>query len=126
MWFISPLRATAFVIIVAAFSTFQGCASAAPGSAEMVSVRVNNDLIPPTAITVHANQTSGAGVRRRVGDVEPGATRTLTFAPGSFGGEFVFTARTTAGQEIVSNPIVITPPESLEWRLSANILSPIQ
>lgn len=99
------------------------CASTrenAPGSE--VSVRVENNLIPPTTLSVYAVAESGS--RQLLGVVRPSQNSTLTFNP-SFGGQFRFVAETTGGREIVSNTITLGEGDGAVWNINSNIIVPM-
>ena len=123
MAILGSVRRAALMAGVAAAFALSGCASTGGGAggAGSVGVEVNNDLQPPTAITVHAQQTDG-GARRLVGNVSPGSMRRLSFNP-SAGGQYVLIARTTGGREIVSNPITLSAGDSVRWNLSSNLVT---
>lgn len=113
-----PLGASWALLLVLA-----ACGGARSGSPEdRVQVRVNNNLVPPTALTVYA--VSDAGSRRLLGSVSPNQEITLTFDPGSAGGSYRLMARTLSGAEIVSNPVFIRTGGGVSWTLQSNIAVP--
>jgi hypothetical protein len=119
---ILPVRRLAILAWMLALApVLAACASGAPGTGERVTVQVDNDLIPPTVVTVYAVQTPATGARRLVGTVEPSTNRTLSFDAGFAAGQYVFVARTTAGREIVSNPVSLSPDLTVVWTLTSNI-----
>ena len=87
-------------------------------------LRVENNLIPPTSLSVYA--VPEVGSRSLVGAVEPGATATLRFNPMAGTGQFRFVAETTAGNEIASNPVTISPGATVRWDVSANIATVVE
>lgn len=97
------------------------CAAAgtAGGGEGDTVVVVENNLIPATSLSVYA--VPDAGVRRLVGIVNPSATATLRFNPTATAGQYRLLAETTAGAELVSNPITFSPGATIEWDVSANI-----
>lgn len=107
------------VLLIAA----TGCASAGMGAGgeRTVAVEVENNLIPPTSLSVFA--VPETGTRRLIGVVEPSTTETLRFDPVAAGGQYVFVAESTAGAEIVSDPVTITEPMVMNWDLAANIIT---
>jgi multidrug efflux pump subunit AcrA (membrane-fusion protein) len=118
---IPSVRRLAVLWLLALAPLLGACASGAPGTGERVNVQVDNDLIPPTVVTVYAVQAPATGARRLVGTVEPSTDRTLSFDAGFAAGQYVFVARTTAGREIVSNPVSLSPDVTVVWSLTSNI-----
>ncbi|MDP9349387.1 MAG: hypothetical protein M3P24_09665 [Gemmatimonadota bacterium] len=117
-----PLRRFA-ALLALLLSTIlsSACAPAAQGEASAgdgVLVRVQNNLIPPTSLTVYA--VSETGTRRLLGSVNPNVTETLRFEAGA-GGQYRILARTTAGQEVLSNPVSVRSGEGIRWDVQANI-----
>lgn len=109
-------RALALMLLVTATAA---CASTAEGGEGSTVVVVQNDLMPSYALSIYA--VPDVGSRRLVGHVDPRETATLRFNP--FGtGQYRFVAETTAGNEIVSNPISFSPGATLRWDLNANII----
>lgn len=117
-WMRSVGSIVVFLLTVAGIAA---CATGGTGAAGEGStlLRVENDLIPSTSLTVYAIPEVGA--RTRVGVVNPGATATLRFNPLAAGGQYRFVAETTAGGEIVSNPVIFSPGATIEWSLNSNI-----
>lgn len=106
--------------VVGACATLRGGddGPARPG----VRVRVENDLIPPTTLSIFAVPEIGA--RRRLGVVRPSRSTTLLFENAT-PDVYRFVAQTTAGQEIVSPNITLTPGDGAVWKLSNNIIVPM-
>lgn len=99
-----------------------GCSSATrEGRGSEVRLTVENNLIPPTTLSVFAIPEVGS--RRLVGVVRPGETTTLAFS-GRTAESYRFAAETTTGREIVSNTITLAPGSSAIWDVSANIAVP--
>lgn len=98
-----------------------GCAAGAMGTGAQGStaLEVQNNLIPPTSLTIHI--VPDIGSRRLVGTVQPGATRVVRFDPPSASGQYQFVAETTFGREIVSNPVSFRSGATVRWDLSANL-----
>lgn len=119
-------KATAVLIarglaVLALIVGLAACASAPRGGgAGGVAVRVENNLIPPTTLTVWAHPQ--VGVRSMVGVIQPSTTKTLYFEPSSVAGQYVFVAETTTGQAIRSNPVGLSGPGgTVVWDVSANL-----
>jgi hypothetical protein len=86
-----------------------------------VMVSVQNDLLPQADLTVHI--VSDVGVRRILGGVGPGSTRTLRFNEASYGGQFRLVARRSDGSEITSTPFALYPGAVVTWTMRTNYLS---
>lgn len=100
------------------------CALAGSGDGEdagRLAVRVENNLIPPTSLSVFA--VSDLGARRLAGVVRPGETTTLSF-PGEVAEQYRFSAETAGGREIVSDPVTLGPGDLVVWDVSANLIVP--
>ncbi|HET7274912.1 MAG TPA: hypothetical protein VFI91_07010 [Longimicrobiaceae bacterium] len=101
-----------------------GCASAGAGSATEgdLAVRVVNDIIPPTSLTIWMVPTTGG--RDMIGVVPPGATRTLDYNLVTASGEYRIQGETTGGEELWSYPFVLSDSDTLvEWDVSANSIT---
>ena len=122
---LSPRRLRLFVFGLALSLT--GCATAAAGGeggAEAVTVVVENNLIPPTSLTVYAVEENGG--RRLIGTVNPSGTATLSFEPTFAAARYYFAAETTSGADIVSNPLTLANVERVQWDVQANIATVVQ
>lgn len=123
-----PLRRFLSLLVLPLALALGACASAGGGAmgagAEgAVTVEVQNNLIPPTSLSVYA--VSDTGTRRLVGVVQPSATRTLTFDPVAVSGQYYFVAEGTSGDEIRSNPITLGRGDTVRWNLSANLVTTV-
>jgi hypothetical protein len=111
-----------FLAVVA----WSACASAerqaATGEDRTVQVTVENNLQPPTAVTVYIGEQ--IGTRRTLGDVGSLDTRTFSYEPATRTGTYRLVARTTAGAELVSDPITLYAGESVRWQLRGNVIVP--
>lgn len=122
-------RRTLAAALVAVFAAAMGgCASGRAGedgtaeggpNRETVTVRVENDLNPPTDITVLMVQGS-TGNSIPLGSVPPSSTRQLTFQAGAITGSYRLQARISVGNDRVSQPISLTGGEIVRWNLTAN------
>lgn len=109
------VKALALMVPLAAAG---GCATTGEAGEGSTVVIVQNDMVPSYALSIYA--VPEVGSRRLVGHVDPRETATLRFNPlGS--GQYRFVAETTAGSEIVSNPISFSPGATIRWDLNANI-----
>ena len=106
------------------------CASATAGGAAgvegegEVAVLVENNLIPPTSLTVYAVEENGG--RRLIGTVDPSETATLSFDPTAVAGRYYFAAETTEGTDIASNPLTLANVQRVRWDLQSNIATVVQ
>lgn len=90
-------------------------------AADQVTVLVNNDLIPPTTLSVWAAPERGA--RQLLGNATPSSTVTLAFVPTVASSSYRLVARTTAGHDIQSNPVVLAAGDSAVWSVQANTVT---
>ena len=112
------------VTALAAAAMLAGCASAGENGAPdpAVTVQIENNLLPPTTLTVYA--VPEAGVRQLIGTVRPNQTATLT-VEGIVFGQYRFVGRTTEGREVSSNPIALGLNEAVHWNVDANLVTPM-
>jgi hypothetical protein len=117
-------RAALSALLVVLALSASACASAAGRRSEAtnrISVRVQNDLVVPSVLTIFI--VDDLGTRRLIGNVPANATNTLGYEPSLPSGRYRLMGRTTSGAEIVSPPITATAGETVVWRLSTNITS---
>lgn len=107
------LPAMLLVLLVAA------CAGGRRGTAEAATVVVDNNLVVPTTLSVFI--VSEAGTRDLIGTVAPGNTATLTFRSPAILGSYRLLARTTAGNDIVSNTFALSGGERVDWNLRGGV-----
>jgi hypothetical protein len=88
------------------------------GVGEQVAVQVENDLIPPTQVTVFAVSEAS---RQILGNVNPSARASFSFDLIGASRQYRMLARTTSGAEVVSNPFTITGPSTVSWSLQSGI-----
>lgn len=113
-------RASACLVLF--FAALLGaCATGGTGAAGggSVALEVENNLIPPTSLSVYL--LPDAGSRQLIGVVQPGATRVLRFDPIGASGQYRFRAETTEGREIISNPLTISSGTTISWNVNANL-----
>lgn len=115
-------------LLALSVSALTACASgggaatdeALPG--EGVAVQVENNLIPPTSLTIWLVSTTGA--RELLGTVSPSETKTLAATEARFGGDYRLVAETTAGRELASREFFVGDDTTgVEWDLNANMIS---
>jgi hypothetical protein len=97
------------------------CGTGARGGSagEPVLVRVNNNLVAPTVISVYL--VPEVGGRRLLGTVTPGSQATLRYSGSTIGVNFRLVARTTGGTEIPSTPFSVRQGETVHWDLQSRI-----
>ena len=108
-------------------AVLSGCASspeegAAAGTT--IQVRVHNDLVPSTSVTVYAVQEGGQ--RTMLGTVMTGTTDTFRFRPMIASGTHYLVADPPGpGDELRSRPVVfpIDGGARVEWNLMNNCLN---
>ena len=96
-----------------------GCATGGVAGEGRPTVVVDNDVVPPTAVTVYV--VDEFENRQLLGDVSPLDQRAFTVRPNSTG-QYQLMARTTAGSELVSPRFTLLAGETVEWRLSTNLV----
>ncbi len=88
---------------------------------ENVQVQVQNNLVPPIAVTVWI--VPRTGVKKMLGSVNPGATSTFDYSSTN-ALPFVLEARTTGGTNITSRQFTITAgTDQVAWDLHSNTVS---
>jgi hypothetical protein len=107
-----------FLAVLAA-AVVAGCASGGSSGGGGATVVVENDLAPPTAITVYV--VDEFDNRRSLGNVSPLDQRAFRL-PESSSGQYRLVARTTSGSEITSQRFALFAGETADWRLSANLV----
>jgi hypothetical protein len=109
------------LVLAAAFTALSACASSGTGGGagggDAVAVTVNNDLVPPSTITVWMVPETGA--RRRLGTLTPNGTQTFNFSPGVRAMEHRLVAETTGGSDVTSNPFVLDAVSGVRWNVSS-------
>ena len=113
-------RFVGHALIVLVMTALAGCASApAGGAANEVAVRVNNNLIPPTSLSVY--MVPEVGARRLLGTVPPGSNRTLRYNPVGVGGTYRLVGETVGGTDIPSTPFSLTGAGVVNWDVQSRI-----
>ena len=90
-------------------------------SGNAVSVRVTNDLVPPTPIPVWVIPETGS--RRRLGTIEANGQGTFSFSPSVRGMEHRLMAQTAEGREVSSNPVTLEGVRGVRWSASSTVVS---
>ncbi|MEX2572578.1 MAG: hypothetical protein WD737_14855 [Gemmatimonadota bacterium] len=116
-----PQKSYAVLVLLILATAVSACAHLGGGGDATAELRVENNLIPPTTLSVYA--LPDTGTRQLVGIVRPGATTDLSFSPRA-AASYQFVAETTEGRDIVSPPINIRAGDTAEWDLDANIVLP--
>jgi hypothetical protein len=84
-----------------------------------ISIRVTNDIVPPTSITVWMVPEQGS--RRRLGTLEPNGQGTYTFSPGIRSMEHRLTAEKTGGGSASTNPFTLEGVTGVRWAASSTV-----
>ena len=87
----------------------------APASGQ-VGIEVNNDLIPPSEVTVWLIPENGG--RRRLGSLSPNGRRTFEFASPNIGMQYTLEADVSGGQNRSSNPFLLRDVSRVQWNVS--------
>lgn len=113
-------KSVAAVFLVLGTAGLGACAPGAAGAGGgNTTVRVENNLIPPTSLTVSA--VPSGGTRRVLGSVSPNATATLRFNAVRAADQYRLVAQAASGAEIVSNPVTFSPGATVQWDLRSNV-----
>ena len=113
-------RVKATIALLLAATAVAGCASASQRSADSdpLEIRVRNNLIPPTSLTI--SLLPAVGTRAFVGVVSPSQTKTLEYALATPAGPYRLLAETTDGSAMASRQFMIPSDNGVEWNLSLN------
>lgn len=124
------LRLFPVVLLIALGGCAPGAAAdpvpaATPGAAAAVAegskvVRVQNNLIPPTSLTIYA--VPQTGVRQMLGVLQPSETRSFTFEPAAVG-QYRLVAQATAGSEIASREFTFAGTSGVVWDMNSNMIN---
>lgn len=106
----------------------QPAAGMDPGAAvapagDQVAVRVQNNTISPTSVTVYA--VPETGVRQMLGLLNPSETKTFTFDPTAATSQYRLVAEATGGAELVSREFSFAGTTGVVWDMSLNSVTPI-
>lgn len=114
-------RLTAWAFLSLALAACAGSPEGEPAE-PTVQIRVVNELVPTTALTVHLVD---AGERAMLGTVVPSGQRTFVHHMGEIGeGSFRLIAETGTGREITSEPFTLRADAAVEWDVQANTVEP--
>jgi hypothetical protein len=93
------------------------------GNNPAVDIEVKNDVQPRENLAVYI--TLEPNDRRYLGDVPPGQTKTFSYRPRSYVGNFHLTARAPLQSEIVSHSFTLDSETvvAVEWQVGPNMVS---
>src|SRR5688572_23700953 len=106
---------TRAVLLTAAFA-LTGCASTPKGPQTAVDIYIDNNMIPPSTITLYF--VPEAGIERMIGTVVSGAKKVLQYKGLQPVGEYRLVARGTNNSNVVSSVIVMDNVAAIEWSLA--------
>jgi hypothetical protein len=86
-----------------------------------VTVRVQNNLVPTSALTISLIPTTGS--RQVIGTVDPSSTAELRFTPGSTGDPHRLLAEAPNGTATASRLFTLAAAERVEWNVGTNTLN---
>lgn len=114
-------RSFAAVAAVLVLGLLAGCIPFGQRGAtgEQITLRVRNDLDPPTALTAYVVPVGGEP--RLLGPVQPDATQSFFFEPLPVPG-YSFLATTTAGRSVTSDTVALGANSVVVWELTGNTL----
>ena len=107
--------------MLSAVLTTLSCASTQTGPQTAVDVHIDNNLIPPSMITVYF--VPEAGIERMIGTVVPATKKVLQYKGLRPVGEYRLVARGTNNSNVVSNVVVMDNVAALEWSLATNYIT---
>jgi len=96
------------------------CASTQKGPTTAVDVHIENNLIPPSMVTVYF--VPEAGIERMIGTVVPSTTKVLQYKGLQPVGEYRLVARGTNNNNVVSSVVVMDNVAVIQWSLATNYL----
>ena len=96
------------------------CASTQKGPTTSVDVHIENNLIPPSMVTVYF--VPEAGIERMIGTVVPATTKVLQYKGLQPVGEYRLVARGTNNSNVVSSVVVMDNVAAIQWSLATNYL----
>lgn len=85
-------------------------------------VRVQNNLIPPTSMTVYA--VPRIGVRQMLGVLQASETRAFTFEPAAVG-QYRLVGQVSAGSQMLSPDFNFAGTRGVTWDMNSNVVHPI-
>lgn len=104
-----------------------GCAPATQQSGDPdelgddgVQIRVENNTIPPTSLTISIQPE--IGTRRLLGSMTPSSTRTFEYEAGVAAGEYVLLGETVSGQTLRSRPFLLSGDARVTWDVNLNVV----
>jgi hypothetical protein len=92
-----------------------------PADDRVIIVQVNNNLTPPSVVTVRVEAVSGA--RIVLGTVPPGVKRPLRFKESMFATEFQLVAVQADGTTVTSRTFQLYPQAVVFWSLRDNMVA---
>lgn len=111
-----------FLLPSVALLLLWGCATGGGrGSPETEGIRVvvQNDLSPPTVLTVRV-LGAGTAFRTILGSVSPSSTRTFVFQPSSTRGDYQLVAEKASGEDVSSRVFQVTTGDDVRWSVRRN------
>lgn len=110
------------LVVLLALALSAACAGRTGGAInpeDGVAVRVDNNVIPPTSLTVFMVTETGA--RQILGSVSPSAARSFRYSPAALASSrFRLLARPTTGADLVSQPFTLVDTGAIEWSVRNN------
>lgn len=111
------LAATICVALAAcAGSGAGGTGEPQPGGSG-ITIEVNNDMVPPSSITVFMVPETGS--RRRLGSVAPGGRERFSYVPVAQGLDHRLRAEASGGDNAETNPFILSSDVTrVQWNVS--------
>ena len=86
-----------------------------------LSIRVNNNLIPPTSLTIYL--VPRAGIERNLGSIVGSGRHTLNYRGLRLSGEYQLVARTSRDTSMGSPIMVLDNVTGIDWDLQRNYVT---
>lgn len=117
----SALGVGVLILLAACSSATSSANSGTPsGGGNSVAIRVTNDIVPPTSVTVWMVPETGS--RRRLGTISPNGQQTFNFTPNLRSMDHRLMAEASGMQDAVSNPFVLEGVTSVQWDVSSALV----
>jgi hypothetical protein len=118
----SAASAKLAIVLAVVLVALSACASSRGTQAEEnpVHVRVQNTVMPPTALTISILPVTGS--RRTIGFVAPSETKVLDFGASVPVGPHRLLAEATDGSALASRQFTVDEGDTIEWNVRANMI----
>ena len=91
------------------------------GSDATATVRVHNDIDPPSPLTVDLRRLGGD--TKTLGTIAPGEERALNYSSSNLQGTYQLIARQSSGAAVTSREFTLFERAQVQWQVRTNTLS---